>query len=103
MSDNGPVIRVTFYGGPADGGELDLLEPLPPLVVFPMTAVRAAVLLAQTSAGGKWFLACPRGDYKLVHDGNRLLRDSRRRVVYAYVPAVAPATPGNPTEGDTHE
>lgn len=91
-----------FHGGPADGGELVLLEPVRLWVRFPMTAVDAALILAdQGPAGGaEWLNTCPAGQYRLVLTPLAApVRDTQGRILYAYCPVRASSTP-TPTEGD---
>lgn len=106
MSDTETVtMRATFYGGPADGGELLLVEPLRQTLEFPMTATLAAIVLARPQpkeGGAEWLNTTPAGTYRLhMTDDQRVIRDPRGRVIYAYLCVPRPAP--NPTEGETHD
>jgi hypothetical protein len=110
MAHTEGMMHAVFHGGPADGGELVLVEPVPSTLTFPMTAVRAAVVLvrpqppASGSFGGSaWINTTAAGAYRLdATPEGRVIRDGRRRIVYRYTPAARPAAT-NPTEGEPHE
>lgn len=85
------VMHATFYGGPADGGELMLTEPLRQGLTLPMPAATAAQVLASPQTldgGGAWLNTMPGqpSTYRLrMTPDQRVVRDTRRRVIYDYV------------------
>lgn len=98
----------TFYGGPADGGELNVLEPIPRWLRFPMTPAEYEQHLgpAPASTTGPVPLEQP-SLYRLVlvsdaqgRETCRVARDQTGRVQYRYVSHVS-STP-TPTEGENH-
>lgn len=90
------AMHATFYGGPADGGELVLLEPIRRRLRFPMTTLE---LVERFNAAPKGNLLVPNvpAVYQLdeVAEG-KPWRDARGRVRYLYI---VPAP--TPTEGET--
>jgi len=84
MRDNRAMMLALLYGGPADGAELALHEPIRGRLVFPMPLPVAAALLAHPRVvAADW--AQTEGIYVLAHTGDRPVRDPNGRVLYRYV------------------
>ena len=96
MSDNGPVtMRATFYGGPADGGEVLLAEPIRQCLRFPLSPLEAVDLFETLPADRERGQLIPNNvaaHYVLdMVPGGLPRRDAAGRVCYRYrVPNPAP-------------
>lgn len=87
------TVHAAFYGGPADGGELLLREPVRVSFRFPLTTDAAAALLAprqDVKGGAAWVNLVPvdpPSEYRVDLDANdRLVRDRHNRVRLVHVP-----------------
>ncbi len=101
MGDNGGVVmRAVFYGGPADGGELTLAEPIRTVLRFPLTCAEALELLEPQSKNNG-LVPNVESTYKLeLGDAGEVIRDQTGRVRYRFV--VPKQAARNPTpEGET--
>lgn len=95
----------TFYGGPADGGMLTLIEPIRTTLAFPMShadAIRLLAPQAHTRPTDVVPNTVPAAYQLQMIDGDRPFRDAHGRVRYLYLPARRPGQP-QPREGTTDE
>lgn len=76
-------MRAVFIGGPADGGELTMYEPILERLSFPLTTLEAVELLDPTTRPGHLVPNVP-GTYDLDMAGDRPRRDAFGRVRYLY-------------------
>jgi hypothetical protein len=89
-------MRATFYGGPADGGELILREPILERFRFPMTPTELVARCAPNPDGRNKVPNSSPADYHLLLEApDRPWRDSQKRIRYCYVLPT-------PTEGEPH-
>lgn len=95
MSDTRGVIRATFYAGPADGGVLNLLEPIRQTLQFPLDIAEARALVAHADPGTLLVPNTVEATYGLHLDPTtgEPSRDPHGRVLYVY----ARPTEGEPT------
>jgi hypothetical protein len=87
VTDNEDVtMRASFYGGPADGGELILREPIMPRFTFPMTPVQLVARCAPNPNSRNSVPNYSAADYHLLLEApDKPWRDREGRIRYCYV------------------
>lgn len=84
-------MRAAFYGGPADGGELALAEPISRCLRFPLSVLEAVDLLEPQSAACGLVPNVPAHYVLDIDPAGAPVRDTDGRVTYRYrVPNPAP-------------
>jgi hypothetical protein len=95
-------MRAVFYGGPCDGGELVLAEPIRTVLRFPVTPEEALALFQPRRTEAHLVPSHIPATYHLeLVTPDTPFRDPRNRVRYLYEvpkPARPPQPKGNPDE-----
>ena len=79
-------MRAVFYGGPCDGGELELAEPIRRTLQFPITPVEALALFEPRKHDGTLVPSHIAATYRLeLTAPDTPYRDKQGRVRYLYV------------------
>lgn len=78
-------MRATFYGGPLDGGELAILEPIAAILRFPVEPALMAVMFAPISSGvNRGLMPNVPAVYQLAVADGEPARDTEGRIRYVY-------------------
>lgn len=87
-------MRATFHGGPCDGGDLMLSEPIPQTIRLPLTLPEALHMLEEHPADALPIPNHVPATYQLMLDRpDAPHRDRRGRVIYRYLTTAVPTPP----------